>query len=170
MSTTDEHERGPVGSPGAAPTIEVFWRPGCPFCQLLRGELQDRDIEAQWRNIWMDGEAREIVRAANHGNETVPTVRIGDRTLTNPKWRDLAPLVGRDPREKRGTFDPGPYASAGACSPAPPEHPPLVAGVRLAAVVGLVGLGWWLAETTSSGLGILTWVVAYLAWTLSRPS
>lgn len=43
---------------------EVFWRPVCPFCQLLGGELQDRDVEAQWRNIWTNSEAREVVRAS----------------------------------------------------------------------------------------------------------
>ena len=31
-----------------------------------------------------DAEAASFVRAANSGNETVPTVRIGATTMTNP--------------------------------------------------------------------------------------
>lgn len=78
------------------PAVEIFWRPGCPFCSRLRRVLSRHGVEAQWRDIWVDEDARAVVRAANRGNETVPTVRIGGatgRTLTNPSWRELAPLV-----------------------------------------------------------------------------
>lgn len=85
----------------SAPVVEVLWRPGCPYCSALRRELDRRSVSASWRNIWQDNEARSLVRAANNGNETVPTVRIGERTLTNPSWRQLAPLLGDQPR-----FDP----------------------------------------------------------------
>jgi glutaredoxin len=100
---------------GVSETVEVFWRPGCPYCLRLRGELLDHGVEAEWHNIWVDAHARELVRAANNGNETVPTVRIGDRTLTNPSWRQLAPVLGRDPREPSRPPSPPPYASPGAC-------------------------------------------------------
>lgn len=77
--------------------LEVFWRRGCVYCIALRRRLRRYDVPATWRNIQTDAEAREIVRAANDGDETVPTVRIGGTTLTNPPWRELAPLLGRDP-------------------------------------------------------------------------
>ena len=48
----------------------------------------------RWHNIWEDPDAREFVRSANAGNETVPTVRVGSRTLTNPGARQVAALVG----------------------------------------------------------------------------
>lgn len=99
------------------PPVEVFWRPGCPFCLLLRGTLIDHGVEATWRNIWTDTAARDIVREANQGNETVPTVRIGEVTLTNPRWQQLAPLIGRDPTETPRPLPKREYASAGACSP-----------------------------------------------------
>lgn len=73
--------------------LEVFWRPGCPFCVLLRAELKLRGIQAHWRNIYEDAEARDIVRAANHGDETVPTVRYGDVTLTNPSGHQVKRLL-----------------------------------------------------------------------------
>lgn len=81
----------------APPILEVFWRPGCPYCSGLRRQLQCRQVPAIWRNIWEDPTARETVRAANAGNETVPTVRIGSQTLTNPSWRQLAQLLGEGP-------------------------------------------------------------------------
>lgn len=78
----------------AAPEIEVFWRPGCPFCARLRVLLLIHRVKATWRNIWQDDQARVFVQAANGGYETVPTVRIGHDVLTNPTWPELAPLVG----------------------------------------------------------------------------
>lgn len=79
------------------PVLEVLWRPGCPYCSALRRELDRRGVSAVWRNIWDDDTARSLVRAANNGNETVPTVRVGDRILTNPRWAQLQPLLGDGP-------------------------------------------------------------------------
>lgn len=84
------HERtdgAPISAPESVPTIEVFWRPGCPFCQALRMGLRLRGVRATWRNIWEDPEAAKIVRAHNGGNETVPTVRVGTTVLSNPTAR-----------------------------------------------------------------------------------
>ena len=79
----------------AAVTVEVFWRPGCPYCASLRADLARRGIDATWRNIWQDDQARAQVRAANGGNETVPTVRVGTEVLTNPSGVRVAQLAGR---------------------------------------------------------------------------
>jgi len=79
LSTDVTNQPSPTRS-----TAEVFWRPGCPFCDALRGDLDRRGIIAVWRDIWSDEEARAFVRSVNRGNETVPTVRIGDRAMTNP--------------------------------------------------------------------------------------
>ena len=98
--TAGEHASGPV--PGDAPGLEVFWRPGCPFCLRLRATLAARGVRAEWRNIWEDPEALAIVRAANHGDETVPTVRLGGTTLTNPSWRRLRGLLGDAAPARRG--------------------------------------------------------------------
>ncbi len=79
-----------------APAVEVFWRPGCPFCLALRTGLALRGVRATWRNIWQDEDAAAVVRAHNGGNETVPTVRIGSTVLTNPS-------AGAVRRHLRGT-------------------------------------------------------------------
>ncbi len=39
---------------------------------------------AQWRNIWEDLDAAEIVRGINNGDEIVPTVVIDGKGYTNP--------------------------------------------------------------------------------------
>ena len=80
-------------SDAGAATVEVYWRPGCPFCSSLRDDLSRRGIPAVWRNIWEDDAARAFVRDANGGDETVPTVRVGPVTVTNPAGGQVADLV-----------------------------------------------------------------------------
>jgi glutaredoxin-like protein len=64
--------------------VVVYWRPGCPFCLLLERGLRHSGLGYERRNIWDDPDAAAVVRLANQGNETVPTVVVGDRSLTNP--------------------------------------------------------------------------------------
>ncbi|MFF0434419.1 glutaredoxin domain-containing protein [Streptomyces sp. NPDC004327] len=62
----------------------VYWRPGCRYCMRLRLRLGLGARRAHWVNIWRDPEAAAAVRAANEGNETVPTVVVAGRPYTNP--------------------------------------------------------------------------------------
>lgn len=62
----------------------VFWRPGCPYCSGLLRSLDRLELDYEMRNIWEDEGAAAAVRAAANGNETVPTVVIGDVALVNP--------------------------------------------------------------------------------------
>ncbi|MFH8889870.1 glutaredoxin domain-containing protein [Streptomyces sp. NPDC017949] len=62
----------------------VFWRPGCAYCVRLRIRLGRDARRLHWVNIWRDPAAAEAVRAANNGNETVPTVVVAGRPHTNP--------------------------------------------------------------------------------------
>ncbi|MFF4113345.1 glutaredoxin domain-containing protein [Streptomyces sp. NPDC001714] len=62
----------------------VFWRPGCTYCMRLRIRLGRSARQAHWVNIWRDPAGAAAVRAANDGNETVPTVVVAGRTHTNP--------------------------------------------------------------------------------------
>lgn len=64
--------------------VEVLWRPGCPFCGRLRRGLRRAGIETVEHDIWADRAAAARVRRATGGDETVPTVVIGSRTLVNP--------------------------------------------------------------------------------------
>ncbi len=71
----------------AGPTeIVVYARPGCPFCLTLRAGLRRSGL-ADRINIWDDPAAAAFVRSVAGGNETVPTVVVGDVHLVNPSAR-----------------------------------------------------------------------------------
>ncbi|QLH22150.1 glutaredoxin domain-containing protein [Streptomyces sp. Rer75] len=62
----------------------VYWRPGCAYCLRLRTRLARSARRAHWVDIWRDPAGAAVVRAANDGNETVPTVVVAGRPHTNP--------------------------------------------------------------------------------------
>ncbi|MER6141784.1 glutaredoxin domain-containing protein [Streptomyces sparsogenes] len=62
----------------------VFWRPGCKYCMRLRIRLGRSARQMHWVDIWRDPAAAAAVRAANGGNETVPTVMVASQPHTNP--------------------------------------------------------------------------------------
>ncbi|MDT0466427.1 glutaredoxin domain-containing protein [Streptomyces gibsoniae] len=62
----------------------VFWRPGCTYCLRLRVRLGRSARQLHWVDIWRDPAGAAAVRAANDGNETVPTVVVAGRPYVNP--------------------------------------------------------------------------------------
>jgi len=79
MSTTQS-------SPGPD-AVEVYWRPGCGYCSRLLRHLDRAGVAVRLHNIWEDDGARRFVREHNGGDETVPTVAVGDVVVTNPPPR-----------------------------------------------------------------------------------
>lgn len=71
-------------SPRQQCAVDVYWRPGCPFCLWMRWVLRVRRVHARWRNIWTDEDAAAFVRSVAGGDETVPTVVVGERPYVNP--------------------------------------------------------------------------------------
>ncbi|MDQ6840046.1 MAG: NrdH-redoxin [Actinomycetota bacterium] len=75
-----------VGPESVGPeAVVVYWRSGCGFCMRLIRSLELAGARTKLRNIWEDDDARQFVGAHNHGNETVPTVAVGGRVVTNPE-------------------------------------------------------------------------------------
>jgi len=64
--------------------VEYYWRPGCPFCMGLERNLDKAGIPLNKHNIWDDPAHAATVRSIADGNETVPTVVIGDVSMVNP--------------------------------------------------------------------------------------
>ncbi|OKI12622.1 glutaredoxin domain-containing protein [Streptomyces sp. CB03911] len=62
----------------------VYWRAGCKYCLRLRFRLGRNAGRLHWVDIWSDPAGAAAVRAANDGNETVPTVVVAGRAYTNP--------------------------------------------------------------------------------------
>ena len=77
----------PDGAPAAH--IDLYWRPGCGFCSMLQRKLDQLGIDRVEHNIWEDADDAAIVRQFASGNETVPTVVIGDRGFVNPSAGEL---------------------------------------------------------------------------------
>ena len=63
----------------------VYWRPGCSYCLRLRMALGRAGSRVVWVDVTRDPDASARVRAANSGDETVPTVFVGDVATTNPR-------------------------------------------------------------------------------------
>lgn len=77
-----------------ATEVVVYSRPGCPFCTMLRSGLKLRGVPFREVNIWEHPDAAAFVRSVARGNETVPTVSIGDVSLVNPSAKEVARLAG----------------------------------------------------------------------------
>ena len=77
--------RSPVNGLDQQPSATVYWRPGCVYCLRLRWSLGRLARRAAWIDIWTNEDAAAFVRGVNDGNETVPTVVVGDTVRTNPE-------------------------------------------------------------------------------------
>lgn len=82
------------------PEFTVYWRPGCGFCHSLLSRLEASDVAFNRVNIWQDPEGAAYVRSVARGNETVPTVRIGDRALVNPTFDELTTALTDEPTDR----------------------------------------------------------------------
>jgi mycoredoxin len=70
-----------------AGAVDVYWRPGCGYCSRLLRHFDRAGVAVRLHNIWEDDSARRFVREHNGGDETVPTVAVGDVVVTNPSPR-----------------------------------------------------------------------------------
>ena len=81
--------------------LTVYWRPACGFCSSLRRQLEQTDLTYAEVNIWDDPSGAAVVRAYAGGNETVPTVVVGEVGsahavgLVNPSVREVLAAVQR---------------------------------------------------------------------------
>lgn len=73
----------------SAAAVTVYWRPGCPYCYSLRRALRRSGLAVTEINIWESPDASARVRSYANGNETVPTVVIGNVALVNPSARQV---------------------------------------------------------------------------------
>ncbi len=80
--------------------VVVHWRPGCGFCSSLLRSLERTGLEFARVDIWQDPEAAAFVRSVADGNETVPTVRVGDVALVNPAPAEVLTAVATHAPER----------------------------------------------------------------------
>ncbi len=75
--------------------VHFYWRPGCGFCSMLRRGLDKAGIETVDHNIWDNPDDATTVRFYANGNETVPTVVIGEVGMVNPSTRQVTDYLER---------------------------------------------------------------------------
>jgi len=101
----------PVPTP---PSVEVMWRPGCPFCGSLRRGLSRAGVATIEHDIWSSADAAARVRGATGGDETVPTVFVGPQALVNPSVRQVIDAISAVDPDYRPTSTPAPGRRGGA--------------------------------------------------------
>jgi mycoredoxin len=75
--------------------IVLYTRPGCPYCFSLRAGLRRARLPFREIDIWQDPAAAAFVRSVANGNETVPTVTVGDVSMVNPSARQVRAVLDR---------------------------------------------------------------------------
>jgi glutaredoxin-like protein len=80
----------------ASVQIDFYWRPGCPFCMTLERSLERLGVPITKHNIWDDPAHAGFVRSVANGNETVPTVRVGETSLVNPSAKEVANAAAQE--------------------------------------------------------------------------
>ena len=90
--------------------VDFYWRPGCGFCMALDRSLTKAGVPMNKLNIWDDANHAETVRAHANGNETVPTVVIGQTALVNPRLGGVIEALRTEAPHlvPEGADDPGP--------------------------------------------------------------
>jgi mycoredoxin len=79
-----------TGDEAAPVPFTVYSTPWCGYCTRLKRQLKNEGLTFAEVDIELDREAEAIVKAANHGNATVPTLVFSDGTsLTNPTLREV---------------------------------------------------------------------------------
>ena len=78
-------------------SVIFYWRPGCGFCAALERGLTRNDVALDKRNIWDDPDAAAFVRSVARGNETVPTVVVGEQSMVNPSVQEVLEALATTP-------------------------------------------------------------------------
>lgn len=87
--TFDPSDTSFTGDATPETQIDLYWRPGCGFCSMLQRKLDKLGIERVEHDIWDERADAAVVRRHASGNETVPTVVIGDTGFVNPSAGEL---------------------------------------------------------------------------------
>lgn len=80
----------PLPAENASIPFTVYSTPWCGYCTRLKKQLKREGISFAEVDIEEEPAAEALVKAANGGNATVPTLVFADgSSLTNPSVRDV---------------------------------------------------------------------------------
>ncbi len=77
--------------------LALYYFQGCPFCDMVRREIDALDVDVELRNIYDDRSHRDELIAAR-GRATVPVLRItapGSEDRWMPESRDIVQYLQR---------------------------------------------------------------------------
>lgn len=129
------------------PRVEMLWRPGCGFCSSLRRGLKRAGVAPEEHDIWSSPEAAARVRAATGGDETVPTIIVGRRSLVNPSVSQVLSAISAefpDLQQPVSPTKPGTPRGPGEPGRLPGLRTPLSTGLLWTVTVAVV----WIALTS----------------------
>lgn len=101
-----EQQSSQGGTSSASGVVTVYWRPGCPYCARLLGDLDRIGLPLEKINIWEDSLAAATVRSIAGGNETVPAVVVGGTGMVNPRAGEVVAAVRAAEPELVDRLDP----------------------------------------------------------------
>ena len=78
-----------VGHIDEVQAIQFYTRPGCGISASLGRRLRRLGFAVEYHDIWRDASAAAFVRSVARGNETVPTLVVGDAVLIAPSVRKV---------------------------------------------------------------------------------
>ena len=61
--------------------IKVYGTRWCGDCKRALRILNTRDFQYEWIDIDQDAEGEKLVKTANHGNRSVPTIIFPDQSI-----------------------------------------------------------------------------------------
>jgi len=74
--------------------LTMYTTTWCGYCVRLKRGLERAGVDFDEVNIEHDPEAEQFVLSVNHGNATVPTLRLPNgNVMTNPSLPDLLAAV-----------------------------------------------------------------------------
>ena len=62
-------------------TVTIYTKPGCPYCEALRGELMGRNVPFEEIDVYAVRGAKERLAELNGGRMVVPVLVEDDGTV-----------------------------------------------------------------------------------------
>ena len=75
-------------------SVKLYGADWCPDCRRAKTFLKENNIEFEFIDVDLDKEATAAVEKINNGKRIIPTIFVGDKSLTNPDNHTLADALG----------------------------------------------------------------------------
>ena len=77
--------------------IIVYTTSWCGDCRRLKNQLKDHQVDFEERDIEQNETDHKIMLGYTNGKRVIPTVDIGGTILINPRFSQIAEVLGIEP-------------------------------------------------------------------------